>query len=123
LSRRARRRIVAPNPPLEDPMSARLLALVAVIGAFGVLTARALLEVGYLGLFETSLASWAGAQVLVDLAILALLGCLWMIGDGRARGVNPWPFVVATVFLGSFGVLFYLVRRELRAEASRPLAA
>jgi hypothetical protein len=106
---------------MEDPMSARLLALVVVIGLFGVFTALALLDVGYVGIFEAHLQSWAGAQVLVDLVILGVLACLWMIGDGRARGIHPWPFVVATLFLGSFGVLFYLVLRELRSKASRPV--
>lgn len=98
-------------------MSARLLALVVVIGLFGALTAIALLDVGYLGIIEPHFRSWGAAQVFFDLVILAGLGCIWMVGDARARGVGPWPFVVATAFLGSFGVLFYLVWRELRSGA------
>lgn len=97
-------------------MSSRLVVLLTVIGLFGVLTALALLEVGYVGLFTLALQTWAGTQVFVDLVIVALLGCLWMLDDGRARGINPWPFVVATVFLGSFGILGYLVVREMRSQ-------
>jgi hypothetical protein len=41
------------------------------------------------------------------------------VADGRARGINPWPFVVITVVAGSFGPLFYLVARELRSTAGR----
>ena len=98
-------------------MSPRMLVLITVIGLFGVLTALALGDVGYFGLFAPGLTTWGGAQVLVDLVILAGLGCLWMIEDGRARGISPWPFVIATLLAGSFGVLFYLVARELRANA------
>jgi hypothetical protein len=104
-------------------MSPRLLALLLVIGLFGALTSVALMDVGYLGIFEPHFQSWGAAQVFADLVILALLGCFWMVADGRARGINPWPFVVATLFLGSFGVLFYLVLREVRQGAPRPASA
>jgi hypothetical protein len=102
-------------------MSARLLALLVVIGLFGLLTTLALVDVGYLGIVAPHFQSWGAGQVFADLVILAVLGCLWMIADGRARGINPWPFVVVTLLAGSFGVLFYLVSRELRAGASKPL--
>jgi hypothetical protein len=95
-------------------MSSRLIALFAVIAGFGVLTALALVDVGYFGILEPHFRSWGGAQVFADLSILAVLGCVWMISDGRAQGINPWPFVVGTVLMGSFGVLFYLAWRELR---------
>lgn len=104
-------------------MSTRLVALLAVLALFGALSVLALRDVGYFGLFAPHFQSWGGGQVFADLVILAVLGCLWMIADGRARGINPWPFVVATVLAGSFGVLFYLVLRELRAGDSRPVAA
>jgi hypothetical protein len=104
-------------------VSTRLVALLAVLALFGALSVLALMDVGYFGLFAPHFQSWGGGQVFADLVILAVLGCLWMIADGRARGINPWPFVVATVLAGSFGVLFYLVLRELRAGDSRPVAA
>lgn len=102
-------------------MSARLLALIVVIGLFGVLSALALMDVGYLGIIAPHFQSWGAGQVLADLVILAVLGCLWMIEDGRARGINPWPFVIATLVAGSFGVLLYLVSRELRSGAVGPV--
>lgn len=98
-------------------MSTRLLMLLMVTAAFGVLTAVALADVGYLGLFEPHFQSWGGGQVLADLAILAVLGCIWMVADARRSGVNAWPFVVLTLAAGSFGVLFYLIRREVAAAA------
>ncbi len=98
-------------------MSARLLLLIAVIGLFGVLSALALLDVGYRGIIEPHFQTWGGAQVFVDLVILAVLACVWMVADARTRGISPWPFVVATLLTGSFGVLFYLVLREVRGRA------
>ena len=116
--------VIAARPQTSDApgMSTRLIALIAVIGLFGVLTALALLDVGYFGILAPHLQSWGGGQVFADLVILAVLACVWMVADGRARGINPWPFVIATFLLGSFGVLFYLVVRELRASASGPVA-
>ena len=104
-------------------MSARLLLLIVVIGLFGVLSALALMDVGYFGIIAPHFQTWGGGQVFADLVILAVLGSIWMVEDGRARGINPWPFVIATVFTGSFGLLFYLVARELRAKAGHRASA
>lgn len=104
-------------------MSARLLVLIVVIALFGVLSALALMDVGYLGIIEPHFQSWGGGQVFADLVILAILGCVWMIEDGRARGINPWPYIALTVVSGSFGLLFYLVARELRSSAGRRASA
>ena len=98
-------------------MSVRLIALLAVILAFSVLSAEALMETGYLGIFEMHMQSFAGMQVLTDLVIVCLLACIWMVADARTSGVPAWPFVVMTLFLGSFGPLFYLVARELKSPA------
>ncbi|MEQ8268768.1 MAG: DUF2834 domain-containing protein [Parvibaculum sp.] len=99
-------------------MSSRLAVLVAVILAFGALSVMALMEVGYLGIFLGPLESWAGTQVLVDLVIVCVLAIIWMVRDAKVSGVNPWPFVVVTLAAGSFGVLFYLVAREVKGRAA-----
>jgi len=104
-------------------MSVRLLLLIVIIGLFGALSALALMDVGYFGIIAPHFQSWGGSQVFADLVILAALACAWMVGDGRAHGINPWPFVVVTVAAGSFGVLFYLVARELKAGARSPASA
>jgi hypothetical protein len=97
-------------------MSGRTIVLFLVIAAFGVLSALALTSVGYFGILAPHFRSWGEGQVLADLVILAVLACLWMVRDARESGLAAWPFVVATVFLGSFGPLFYLVAREWRAR-------
>ena len=96
-------------------MSIRLIALILVTAAFAVLSAFALADVGYFGIIEPHFKSWGAGQVFADLVILAVLGCFWMVADSRSSGINPWPFVVGTLIAGSFGVLFYVIARELKA--------
>jgi uncharacterized membrane protein YqjE len=91
--------------------------LVAVTVAFAVLTAVALADVGYLGIFEPHFRSWGAAQVLADLVILAVLSCVWMAADSRRSGVPAWPFVLITLLAGSFGPLLYLIVRARKAPA------
>ncbi|MBA4208652.1 MAG: DUF2834 domain-containing protein [Parvibaculum sp.] len=99
-------------------MSVRLLALLAVILAFGALTVLALMEAGYFGIFLRQFENYAGMQVLTDLVIVCGLGILWMLHDAKTSGVTPWPFVAITLAAGAFGLLFYLVARELKSRAA-----
>jgi hypothetical protein len=57
--------------------------------------------------------------MLLDLVIACSFGIGWMTADARKRGITTWPFIVATVFLGSVGLLGYVVWRgvALRAPA------
>lgn len=104
-------------------MSGRLMLLLVVIVGFGVLSALAVLDVGYFGIIEPHFRSWGGAQVFFDLVILAILACIWMGNDARERGLPAWPFILVTLVLGSFGPLLYLVARELRSTAGRHTSA
>lgn len=97
-------------------MSVRLLGLVAVIVAFGVLSAFALADVGYLGIIEPHFKRWGAGQVFADLVIALVLAMIWMVNDARTSGVSAWPFLVLTLVAGSFGILFYLVARQLSAR-------
>jgi hypothetical protein len=36
----------------------------------------------------------------------------WLWRDARANGRNPWPWMIATLLLGSFGPLVYLLVRK-----------
>jgi hypothetical protein len=100
-------------------MSGRSVVLVLVIVGFGVLTALALIDVGYFGIIEPHFKSWGAAQVFVDLMIVAVLACVWMVDDARARALSAWPFVAITLIAGSFGPLLYLLVREWRSVAMR----
>ena len=101
-------------------MSGRMIALITVIVGFSVLSALALLDVGFFGILEPHFRSWGGAQVFTDLVIALLLACIWMLNDARERGLSAWPFIAITLVLGSFGPLLYLVARELRSTSRSP---
>lgn len=97
-----------PEPTLPRPV------LVAVLLAFGALSAVAMWRHGYWGIFQPLVSSWAGAQVLADLAIALVLWLAWMWRDTRAIGRKPWPWVALTLTAGSFGPLLYLLTRRAR---------
>ena len=96
--------------------SHRTLAILILI-PFSVLSAYAVMEVGYLGIFEYHLHSPAGWQVITDLVIALVLVLLWLVPDAKRAGRSPWPWVAMTLTLGSFGPLLYLLfgRKETGA--------
>ena len=104
------------------PLANRLILLLVTV-AFGVLTGIALADVGYMGIFRPHFQAWGPAQVFFDLVILAALGCIWMVKDARSRGRNPWPDVGLTLAGGGFGILYYLIARELQSSGAQPAAA
>ncbi len=74
---------------------------------------------GYTGFL--SLASrepWA-LQLLLDLVIACSFGVGCMTTDARKHGITTWPFIVATVFLGSVGLLGYVVWRGVALPRPR----
>jgi hypothetical protein len=86
--------------------------LIATLLAFGALSAVALVHHGYFGIFALHFQTWGGMQVLIDLVIALTLVLVWMWHDARATGRNVWPWIVATLALGSFGPLLYLLTRK-----------
>lgn len=86
--------------------------LLIVLAPFSALSALALWQHGYWGLFEPALHSTAAAQVLADLAIALGLLWVWLYRDARTRGRNPWPWMAMTLALGSFGPLVYLLTQS-----------
>ncbi|MBA4285269.1 MAG: hypothetical protein C0434_07020 [Xanthomonadaceae bacterium] len=91
--------------------------LFAILLPFAVLTAYALNQVGLVGIFTAHM-NPGGAQVFVDLVIALTLLMVWMVGDARSRGVTVWPYIVATLALGSFGPLAYLLMRGGAPQAA-----
>jgi hypothetical protein len=85
--------------------------LILVFAVFGAYSTYVLFDVGYVGILRTHLVNSGGIQVACDLVIALSLVCTWIVQDARSRGHNPWPFVIATLFLGSFGPLLYLLLR------------
>lgn len=87
-------------------MNRRTLALIILI-PFAVLTGWALMNGGIAGIlsFHQSPGGW---QVFIDLVIALGLLLTFLVPHARAQGRNPWPWVLITLFLGSFGPLLYL---------------
>lgn len=90
--------------------------LTIVLALFGVLTAVALWQHGYWGILEPHFRTSGAAQVFADLVIALTIVMVWMWRDARATGRNPWPWIVATLALGSFGPLVYLLTRRPGAQ-------
>ncbi len=85
----------------------RALAIILLI-PFSALTLYAVAQVGYVGIFDYQRHSPAGWQVFADLVIALILVLTWLVPDARRNGRNPWPWVGATLLLGSLGPLLYL---------------
>jgi len=92
-------------------MDWKRIALLFLLADFSALTAYAVAEHGFVGVFALAFANTATIALAVDLAIALTLVAGWMWGDARRRGVTPLPYVLLTMTLGSVGPLLYLVRR------------
>lgn len=97
----------------------QILAAIVLVD-FAAFSAWVVAQYGYVGLFAQALASPATIQVLLDLVIALTLVTAWMWRDAKQHGINPLPFLVLTLTLGSIGPLAYLVLRLGRAEAVLP---
>jgi hypothetical protein len=104
-------------------MNSRIIALGVVFVAFAIFTAEAFADMGLIGFFAAHEANMATRQVFIDLviALTIVLGFVW--GDAKERGLPRLPYVVATLLLGSFGPLAYLIHRELSARSGAADAA
>jgi hypothetical protein len=89
----------------------RSLLIVTLI-LFGALSAAALWQHGYFGIFALHFQTFGGAQVLTDLVIALTLVMVWRWHDARATGRNVWPWIAMTLAFGSFGPLLYLLSRK-----------
>ncbi|MGZ0715174.1 DUF2834 domain-containing protein [Pseudomonas palleroniana] len=59
------------------------------------------------------------AQVVIDLYLMAVLACVWMYRDARARGrsvIGVLPYFLLTVVFVSVGPLLYIVVNGYRDE-------
>lgn len=104
-------------------MNWKTLLLIVVLVDFAAFSAYVMLEVGYFGIWAAGFSGPGAMQILFDLVIVASLSCVWMWNDSKTSGLSPWPYILITLTAGSFGPLFYLLRRQLRhSGASNPTA-
>lgn len=92
--------------------------IVVVLVLFGALTAAALWHHGYWGIVAPHFQTFGAAQVFADLVIALVLVMVWMWRDARSSGRKPWPWIAATLLLGSFGPLVYLLTRPAKDGAA-----
>ncbi len=88
------------------------LVLVFVLVAFGILTGLAFWHDGVLGIFASIIHSYGSLQIYVDLVIAASLINVWIWRDAKEQGRNPWGWIIATLIVGSFSPLVYLLVRK-----------
>ena len=94
---------------------ARAVLWLALV-AFSVLTGLALWHHGLWGILAPHFQSLAGGQVFADLVIALCLAIAWIWHDAKTHQRNPWPWMVATLALGSIGPLVYLLARPQGAS-------
>jgi hypothetical protein len=98
-------------------MQRSLLTVVLIL--FGTLTAAALWQSGGItGIPSWHMKSVGGAQVFSDLVIALTLCMVWMWRDAKVVGRSVWPWLIATLALGSIGPLIYLLTRRVNVSKS-----
>ncbi|MBK8235725.1 MAG: hypothetical protein IPK74_09235 [Deltaproteobacteria bacterium] len=91
------------------------LPLTLLLVAFFAYSTWVIAAQGYFGFLTLAWREPWGTQMFLDLIIALGLVTTQLVPDARRRGMNPWPFVLGTVALGSIAPLAYLlVRRPLR---------
>lgn len=102
----------ADQPP---GMQRVMLPLIAFL-AFTTYSVIVVMDQGLGALFPSHLAFGAFGwpmQVFTDLLLMATGFLVLASSDARRRGITFWPYVIATLVLGSIGMLAYFVRRGL----------
>ena len=92
--------------------SVRQALLVIVLVSFGAFTAVALAVDGFVGIFHAVTFNLVSIQIFVDLVLAIGLIDIWVHGDARSRGRNPWPWLAASLLTGMFAPLIYLLVRN-----------
>jgi hypothetical protein len=92
-----------------------LLPLLALLG-FGGFSTWVVVTHGYLGFLELAGREPWGLQVLLDVGLACIIASIGLVRDARERRLPIAPYLVATFFLGSLGLLGYLVHRAVAGQ-------
>jgi hypothetical protein len=101
------------SSPSASSVRSLAVAAAVVLAVFGAFSSWVVVTQGYFGFLEIAGRNWWALQMLLDLVIALVVAVAWMTRDARKRGIATWPYVLATVLLGSIGILAYCVRRAL----------
>jgi hypothetical protein len=97
----------------------RLLILVVVFTLFTGWSLTVVESQGLFGFLTLSAREPWAAQMLIDLSISLFIAWSWLRVDAREKGIVAWPYIAATVGVGSIGVLAYLIHREFNARGTK----
>lgn len=96
----------------------RVLIIITLI-LFGGLTGLAVWHDGLAGIFASILSSWGSAQIYVDLLLALILIMIWIWKDAKSAGRNPpWGWIAATLVVGVFSPLIYLLVYKSSGKSS-----
>lgn len=93
-----------------------------VVAVYVVVSVVATVEQGYVAIFTETMASWASAQVFLDLCVALFLVGGRMRDDARERGVTVWPFLLAIPFVGSAAPLAWIALSEVQRRRAPRVA-
>ncbi|MDP2340835.1 MAG: DUF2834 domain-containing protein [Deltaproteobacteria bacterium] len=94
----------------------RLPILIVVFLVFTIWSTTIGIEHGPVGFLTMAAKGGWELQVFLDLVIALSLFSIWLKRDARALGIASWPWMLATLTLGSVGALAYLIYRELKKK-------
>lgn len=108
---------IAASPPTS--LRSKALVAGAILAVFTAYSLWVIAGHGYTGFLSLAMREDWAMQLLLDLVIACSFGVGWMIHDGRKHSITTWPFVIATAFVGSIGLLGYVVWRGFGARSAR----
>ncbi len=101
------------QPTAFSAPTQRTLLIVTLV-LFSALTGVAMVTDGLPGTLAAIRFNWASLQIYTDLVIAVAVICVWIYGDARSRGENPWPWIIAAFVVGMFSPLVYLLKTATR---------
>jgi hypothetical protein len=101
----------------QPAIKTRTVIAIAVLAPFLVFSLWVVANHGLFGFLTLARDEPWHLQVLLDLGIACTFGLSWVKQDARKRGITTtWPYYVATMLVGSVGLLAYAIRRGLPAR-------
>jgi hypothetical protein len=94
-------------------MARIVLSLVAFL-TFTAYTVYVAVNHSLLGFLDDHAKGGWSLQIFIDLVCAAIAFWIVAVPDAKARKISPWPFVIATPFLGSVAIFAYFVYRSVK---------
>jgi protein-S-isoprenylcysteine O-methyltransferase Ste14 len=86
--------------------------LIAILVAFATFSTIAVAVEGIGAITDAITSNWLSVQIFIDLVIAIGLIAVWIHRDATKRGRNPWPWIIASPFVGVLAPLAYLITRK-----------